>query len=128
MSFNYDIHPMVTIISKNPHFTFIQLMMYIVFIINYIHHLMNESKMLIFVYNSDRKVYMTLCLLSCVHQTCDMINVYHVYIISYLYRVSYHILSFLLKKKSYSISIISCAPNRPLSIMYKCTTSFFVAY
>jgi len=28
-------------------------MMYVVFIIDYIHHLMNESKMLIFAYNGD---------------------------------------------------------------------------
>jgi len=28
-----------------------------VFIIDHIHHLMNESKMLIFAYNSDRRVY-----------------------------------------------------------------------
>jgi len=50
-------HP-VTIISKNLHFRFIQLMMYIVFIIDQIHHLMNESKILIFAYNSDQKVYL----------------------------------------------------------------------
>jgi len=31
--------------------------MYRVFIIDHIHHLMNESKMLIFVYNSDWRVY-----------------------------------------------------------------------
>jgi len=31
-------------------------------------------------------------LLSCAHQTYDMINVYHVLIISYLYPVLYHIL------------------------------------
>jgi len=31
--------------------------MYVVFIVDHIHHLMNESKMLIFVYNSDRRVY-----------------------------------------------------------------------
>jgi len=36
---------------------------------------------------------MILCLLSCVHQTCDMINVYPVNIISYHYPVLYHILS-----------------------------------
>jgi len=31
-------------------------MMYIVFIIDHIHHLMNESKLLIFVYNIHRMV------------------------------------------------------------------------
>jgi len=31
------------------------------------------------------------CLLSCVHQTYDRINVYHVLIISYLYPALYHI-------------------------------------
>jgi len=36
---------------------------------------------------------MILCLLSCVYQTCDMISVYHVYIISNPYPVPYHILS-----------------------------------
>ena len=34
------------------------------------------------------------CLLSCAHQTHDMINVYHVHIISCLYPTPYHILSF----------------------------------
>jgi hypothetical protein len=33
-------------------------MMYVVFIIDYIHHLMNEPRMLIFAYNSDRRVYL----------------------------------------------------------------------
>jgi len=36
---------------------------------------------------------MILCLLSCVYQTCDRIDVYPVYIISYPYPFSYHILS-----------------------------------
>ena len=49
--------PPVTIISQNLNFRFIQLMMYMVFIIDHIHHLMNESKMLIFAYNRDRRVY-----------------------------------------------------------------------
>ena len=31
--------------------------MYIIFIIDHIHHLMNKSKMLIFAYNSDRRMY-----------------------------------------------------------------------
>jgi len=31
-------------------------MMYMVFIIYHLHHLINESKMLIFAYNSDRRV------------------------------------------------------------------------
>ena len=35
---------MTTIISKNLYFALIQLMMYIVFIIGHICHLMNESK------------------------------------------------------------------------------------
>jgi len=35
---------------------------------------------------------MILCLLSCVYQTCDMIDVYLVYIISYPYPFSYHIM------------------------------------
>jgi len=50
------IHPLVTIISKTFHFRFIQLRMYMVFIIDYIHHLINESKMQSFAYNSDRRV------------------------------------------------------------------------
>jgi len=33
-------------------------MMYIVFIINHIHNLMNKSKILIFVYNSNEMVYL----------------------------------------------------------------------
>jgi len=33
-------------------------MMHMVFIIDHIHHLMNESKMLNFAYNSDRRVYL----------------------------------------------------------------------
>jgi uncharacterized membrane protein YkgB len=58
----YDVHPPVTIISKILHFRFIQLMMYIVFIIDHIHHLMNESKIQSFAYNSDRRVYqITIC-------------------------------------------------------------------
>ena len=32
-------------------------MMYMIFIIDHIHHLMNESKILIFAYNNDRMVY-----------------------------------------------------------------------
>jgi len=32
-------------------------MMYMIFIIDHIHYLMNESKMLIFTYNSNRRVY-----------------------------------------------------------------------
>jgi len=32
-------------------------MMYAVYNKNHIHHLMNESKMLIFAYNSDRRVH-----------------------------------------------------------------------
>jgi len=32
-------------------------MMYMIFITDHIHHLMNESKTLIFAYNSDRRVY-----------------------------------------------------------------------
>jgi len=31
--------------------------MYMVFIIDHVHHLMNESKMLIFVYNNNRRMY-----------------------------------------------------------------------
>jgi len=52
----YYIHPLVTIISKNLRFRFIQLMMYMIFIIYHIHYLINESKMLIFVYNIDQSV------------------------------------------------------------------------
>jgi hypothetical protein len=62
------IHPPVTIISKNLHFTFIQLMMYIVFIIDYIQHLMNESKMLTFAYICDRRVYYYSCRFHQAHQ------------------------------------------------------------
>jgi len=51
------IHSSVTNISKNLHFVFVRLMMYIVFIIDHIHHLMNESKILTFAYISDRRVY-----------------------------------------------------------------------
>jgi len=52
-----DIHHPITNISKNLHFVFVQLMMYIVFIIDHIRHLMNESKILTFAYISDRRVY-----------------------------------------------------------------------
>jgi len=38
-----------------------------IFIIDHIHHLMNESKMLIFAYNSDWRVYF----LKCKHETSD---------------------------------------------------------
>jgi len=39
-------------------------MMYMIFIIDHIHYLMNESKMLTFAYNSDRRVYVSvLCLM-----------------------------------------------------------------
>jgi len=34
-------------------------MMYMVFIIEHIHHLINESKMQSFIYNSDQMVYIT---------------------------------------------------------------------
>jgi len=54
---NKLLDPPVTIISKNLHLKFIQLMMYMIFIIDHIHHLMNESKILIFAYNNDRMVY-----------------------------------------------------------------------
>ena len=37
------IHPLVTIINKNLHFIFIQLIMYMVFFIDHIHQLTNES-------------------------------------------------------------------------------------
>ena len=47
------IHHPVVIISKNLHFRFIQLMIYMVFIIDHIYHLINEFKMLIFAYNND---------------------------------------------------------------------------
>jgi hypothetical protein len=50
------LHHPGTIRNKNLHVIFIQLMMYMVFVIDHIHHLMNESKMLIFAYNSNRKV------------------------------------------------------------------------
>jgi len=51
------VHPPVTIINKTLDFRFIQLIMHIVFIIDHIHHLMNESKMQNFAYNCDQKVY-----------------------------------------------------------------------
>ena len=54
----FNIHPPVTIISKSLYFKFIQLMMYMVFIIDHVQHLMNEPKMLIFAYINDRKVYL----------------------------------------------------------------------
>jgi len=37
-------------------------------------------------------IIMISCLLSCAHQTHDRINVYHVFIISYLYPVLNHIM------------------------------------
>jgi len=37
-------------------------MMYVVIIIDHIHHLMNEPKMLFFAYNSDRRVYIRIFL------------------------------------------------------------------
>jgi len=46
--------------KQNLHFRFIQLMMYMVFIIHYIYHLMNETKILIFAYNCDHRVYLIL--------------------------------------------------------------------
>jgi len=39
----------VTIINKNLYFRFTQLMMYMIFIIDHIHHLINKSKILIFI-------------------------------------------------------------------------------
>jgi len=48
--------PLVTIINKNLNFKFIQLMMYMIFIIYHVHDLINESKMLIFAYNNDQMV------------------------------------------------------------------------
>jgi len=51
------IYALVTIIDKNLYFRFIQLIMYIIFIIDHIHHLINESKILIFNYNSGRRMY-----------------------------------------------------------------------
>ena len=42
--YNKKIHSPGTIISTNVYFRFIQLIMYVVFIIDDIHHLMNESK------------------------------------------------------------------------------------
>jgi len=35
-------------------------MMYVIFIIDYIHYLLNESKLYIFVYNIGRKLYIFL--------------------------------------------------------------------
>jgi hypothetical protein len=43
-------------IFYNLHLRFIQLMMYVVFIIDRIHHLRNEFKMLIFAYNINWRV------------------------------------------------------------------------
>jgi len=51
------VHPPVTVISKTLYFRFIHLMMYMVFIIDHIHHLINESKIQSFAYNSDWRVY-----------------------------------------------------------------------
>jgi len=47
--------PSDIIISKILHFRFIQLTMYMVFIIDHIYHLMNESKIQTFAYNSDQR-------------------------------------------------------------------------
>jgi len=56
-SLKWDIHSLVTIISKTLYFRFIQLMMHMIFIIDHIYHLMNESKMQSFAYNSDQRIY-----------------------------------------------------------------------
>jgi len=56
--FYLKLRPPITIINKTLHFTFIQLMMYVIIILDHIHHSINKSKMLIFVYNSDKRVYM----------------------------------------------------------------------
>lgn len=48
-------------ISKNLYFRFIQLIIYIVFIIDHIYNLVNECKMLIFIYNSDQNIYIYVC-------------------------------------------------------------------
>jgi len=45
-------------------------MMYIVFIIDYIHHLINESKMLIFIYNNDQ-------IDTCLKEDCGVVQIMH---------------------------------------------------
>jgi len=44
-------------------------MMYMIFIIDHIHHLINKPKILIFIYNSDWRVYvaMSMCFLHYTH-------------------------------------------------------------
>lgn len=51
--------PVIVIRKKNQHFILIQLMIYIIFIIENIHDIMNEFKMFFFLYNSDCRVHNT---------------------------------------------------------------------
>jgi len=51
-------------------------------------------------------IIMISCLLSCVHQTHDRINIYHVLIISYLYPILYHIM--LLSYPDYQTGLYNC--------------------
>jgi len=51
------VHSSIIIINKNLYFTFISLTMYMIFIIDHIHLLINKFKMLIFVYNNKPRVY-----------------------------------------------------------------------
>lgn len=46
------IHLSIIIINKKLYFKFVQSTMYIIFIINHVYNLTNESKMFIFYYNS----------------------------------------------------------------------------
>jgi len=52
----HKLYILAIIISKNTHFRFVQLIIYMVFILNHVHYLINEYKILIFTYNSNRKV------------------------------------------------------------------------
>jgi len=45
-----------------------------VFIIDHIHHLMNESEMLIFAYHSDRRVYSVCILLIVTFELCTVLK------------------------------------------------------
>ena len=55
--YSWFIHPPITVINKNLYLRFSQLIMYVIFIIDHIHHLINKFKMLIFTFNNGWRVY-----------------------------------------------------------------------
>jgi len=77
-------------------------MMYIIFIIDHIHHLINEYKILIFAYNSDRRVY-SLNALSLVNTKYMHINVhlFCIFFIKNIYFVIFKCLFKILKKNHF---------------------------